>query len=326
MTLFVGIDVSKAKLSCFALLAEDSGKGRHKTVPNTAKGFATLRQWAARHRPSAEADTVFVMEATGRYHEACALALADAGDGVVIANPKRARAFAEALDLLNKTDAVDARALAMYGARQRPPCWQPPPPEVRQLQALLRRLEALEKDLRREQNRLEGLQGQAPAVAQSICDHVDYLCNARDKLQQAIDDHIDKHPQLRQTYQHLRSIKGVGGKTAARLMALFMAHSFASARHAAAFCGLVPRHFQSGSCLKFARLAKGGQATLRAQLYMCAVCCIQHNPDIRAFYARLVDAGKPKMKALIAAMRKLVHIAIGVFRHQQPYSPQATIT
>jgi transposase len=325
MAFFVGIDVSKAKLSCFALLDERTGKGRSKTVLNGSGGYQVLLDWVGRYRPSGGDELVFVMEATGRYHQACALALSDAGHGVVIANPKRSRAFAEALDMLNKTDTVDARVLALYGARQDPKRWQPPAIEVRQLQALLGRLKALEKDLRREQNRLEGLQNQAPAVVRSLRDHIGYLSQARDELLTAISEHIKGHPELRRTHRHLLSIDGVGDKTAARLTALFMAHEFHSARQAAAFCGLVPRHFQSGTCLKFARLTKGGQPELRASLYMCAVCCIQHNADIRAFYMRLLRAGKPKMKALIAAMRKLVHIAFGVYRHGQPYRPKVNI-
>ena len=98
---------------------------------------------------------------------------------------------------------------------------------------------------------------------------------------------------------------------------------FVSATQCAAFIGLVPVQHESGSSVRGrAHLSKAGNAQVRAKLYMAAVVAIQHNPDIKAQYQRLLRAGKTKMSALGAAMRKLVHICFGVLKHQQPYQAQ----
>jgi len=264
------------------------------------------------------------MEATGVYHEQAALWLTDAGMRLSVVNPAQVRDFARGLAMRTKTDGTDSVALARYGALIQPDPWEAPPPEIRELKALITRLEALETDARRELNRREkALVAQAPAlVRESLDNHLAALKQEITRLQQAIDDHINRHPGLKADRERLLSIPAVGDKTANRMLAVLHSRKFRSADQVAAFLGLIPVEHQSGSSIqKRPRLAKNGDARTRAVLYMAAIVAAQYNPHVKALYTRLCAKGKTKMAALGAAMRKLVHLCFGVVKHQTAYQP-----
>lgn len=322
--IYLGIDVAKAKLDC-ALFDPATDKRRTKSIDNAPAGFKALAEWLTKHGV-ALADVHAVLEATGVYHEAVALWLCDAGVTVSVANPAQVKDFARGLAVRTKTDGVDSIVLARYGALVRPRPWTPPPAEVRELKALLARLEALETDLRRELNRQEKARvGAAPdAVRTSLDDHVVVLKKEIARLNCVIDDHIDRHPGLKADRERLRSIPAVGEKTANRMLAVLKSRAFESAEQAAAFLGVVPVAHQSGSSvLQRPHLSKNGDAKTRTVLYMAAVVATRYNPDIKTLYERLCARGKAKMTAIGAAMRKLVHICFGVIKHQQNYRPNA---
>jgi len=107
------------------------------------------------------------------------------------------------------------------------------------------------------------------------------------------------------------------------MLAMLRSRDFDSASQAGAFVGLVPVHNESGISVRGKpTISKTGNAKVRAKLYMAAVVAIRHNPDIRAQYECLLARGKCKMSALVAAMRKLVHICFGVLKHQKPFQAQ----
>ena len=319
---YLGIDVSKARLDC-TLLDPATDKRKSKAVSNDPKGLEALSAWLDKQGVP-PTDVHGVMEATGVYHEQAALWLTDAGMRVSVVNPVQVRDFARGLAMRTKTDGTDSVALARYGALTQPEPWEAPPIEIRELKALITRLEALEMDARRELNRREkALVAQAPALVRESLDiHLAALNREIARLQQAIDDHINRHPGLKADRERLLSIPAVGDKTANRMLAVLHSRKFRSADQVAAFLGLVPVEHQSGSSIqKRPRLAKNGDARTRAVLYMAAIVATQCNPHVRALYTRLCAKGKAKMAAIGAAMRKLVHLCFGVIRHQTTYQP-----
>jgi len=321
---YLGIDVSKAKLNATLLLQTQPPKFRSKTVPNTTAGVASLLAWSTRQAGCAVADLHVLLEATGIYHELAATACFDAGARVSVLNPAQVKEFARGLAVKSKTDALDSAVLARFGALLQPPPWQPEAREIRELKALLARLDSIETDLRRELNRREKaeLTPVPPQVLESIDASIEFLRQQQTALQQRIHDHIDGHPALRQDRVLLKTIPAIGDKTAFRMLALLRSRAFTRASQAAAFVGLNPVEHQSGTSVhQRPRLSKTGNPRLRAALYMAAVVAIRHNPDIRAQYQRLLARGKSKMSAIGAAMRKLVHICFGVLKHQTPYQP-----
>lgn len=324
--MIIGIDVSKKKIDCAWLRDVQQRKIKTRVFDNTPQGAQALLEWAQRHTGGPCQDLHFVMEATGVYHEALAYALYRAGARVSVVNPAQLRRYAESLGRGSKTDKKDSVRLAWYGATQQPRPWQPPPEEVRVLKALVARLEAVEADIQRETNRLEKAEISAatPRVSHSIRTVLSHLEAEKQRLLKEIEQHIDQNPTLKQDHRLLESIPGIGPVLSRYMTVMLRSRDFRSAAQAGAYVGLVPLHHQSGTSVRGrSTLSKSGNAKLRAKLYMAAVVAIQHNPTIRAFYRRLLSNGKTKMQALVAAMRKLVHICYGVLKHQQPFQAPA---
>jgi len=323
--LIIGIDISKSKLHSALLIDPQKPKVRSKAVANNPTGFRALREWACRQFKSQARELHFVMEATGVYHEAAALFLHDAGCKVSVVNPLQVKRFAESRGTRTKTDKHDPVILALYGQERQPAAWVPPSAEVRELKALLARLAAIETDIRRELNRREKAEvASAPAeVLTSLDNALAFLNKEKARLTRKINGHLDQHPHLREERDILATVPGIGEKLSLYFVSLFHLKTFCKASQAAAFLGLVPVEHHSGTSVsKRPRLSKAGDARFRATLYMPAIVATKCNPDVRALYQRLLAAGKSKMAAIGAAMRKLVHIAFGVFKNHTPYRPQ----
>jgi transposase len=323
--LIIGTDISKNKLHSALLIDARNSKFRNKTVANTPTGFRSLLDWACRQGKCSASDLYFVMEATGIYHEMSAEFLHNSGCKVSIVNPLHVKRFIESRGVHTKNDKLDPLLLALYGNERQPKQWTPPPVEVRQLKALLVRLAAIETDIQRELNRKEKADiSNTPAeVVESLNKSLAFLRKEKKRLTKQIDDHLDRHPHLKQDRDLLASIPGIGKKLSLYFVSLFHLKEFRKASQAAAFLGLVPVEYQSGTSVnKRPRLSKIGDARFRAALYMPAIVATKYNPDVQALYQRLIVSGKSKMAAIGAAMRKLVHIAFGVFKNRTPYQPQ----
>lgn len=318
---YLGVDVAKAKLDCM-LLDSTSGKLKSKVVMNTPAGFRQLVEWLSKHHAST---AHVIMEPTGVYHEGAALSLTDAGLKLSLVNPAQLRSFAQGLGVKTKTDKADSVVLARYGATQNPPFWQPPSMSVRALKALLARRDAVADDLQRERNRQEALEfSDTPEeVRKSVAQSIEFLEAQLKRLQQMIDDHIDGDPDLRDKKDLLETIPGVGPRVSAHMAALLAGRTFERAEQLAAYLGLVPVQWQSGSSVcGRPRMSKAGPAHLRKLLYMPAVVARRYNPHIKALTDRLIAKGKPKMAAIGAAMRKLAHLCFGVVNSGKPYDPK----
>src|SRR5215207_6217458 len=145
----LGLDVSKLKFN--ACLLREGGKIRHKVFANTAAGFTQLAGWLARQG----VERVHAcLEATGTYGDSLAAYLHEQGHTVSRVNPASVKAYAQSRLSRTKTDRVDASLIAGFCAERRPPAWHPPAPELRELQALARRLDSLVEIRTMEENRL----------------------------------------------------------------------------------------------------------------------------------------------------------------------------
>jgi transposase len=314
----LGIDIAKLKFNACLLHAD--GKPRHKVFPNTADGFAQLAEWLTRQGAlTAHA----CMEATGAYGEALALHLHAAGRTVSVVNPAAVKAFAQSRLSRTKTDKVDAELIARFCLAQRPAAWSPPAPEVRELQALARRLESLVEMRVAEENRLAA--GVAvESVRRSVEEHVTYLNEQIGRTQELIREHVSRHPALRRQSELLDSIPGIGEATAALLLAeITDIKQYRSARQVAAYAGLVPREWRSGSSVRGrVRLSKIGNARLRRALYFPAITALRCSPFFQRWAEGLRQRGKSKMSVIGAAMRKLIHLAYGVLKTGKPFDPE----
>jgi transposase len=311
-TVFVGIDIAKRKFDVALLLGQ---KCRNKVFSNDPDGFAALLGWMRAHT----AEPVHVcMEATGSYGEALALYLSEAGVLVSVVNPFQIAKFAQALGARNKSDRQDARTIARFCQTQCPPAWQAPAPEVRALRELVRRLDAVLDLQRQELNRLE-LAG--PATRASIEALLGVLDEQVRKLKSAIAEHIDGHPGLKTQADLLQTIPGVAEATLRVILAELPPGALASVRAADAFTGLAPRVFESGTLRARSMMSKRGTPRLRKALYFPAIVACRHNPVVKVFYQRMLQNGLTKKQAVCAAMRKLLHLVVGVLKSGKPFDP-----
>ena len=317
-TCVVGIDVSKRKLD-IALLT--NSKIKSKVFDNTVTGHRELVQWLL-ERGAEQQCTHICMEATGPYSEAVAIALVESGWCISVVNPARIKGFAQGELARNKTDRADASLLARFCTAMHPSLWTPPSAEWRELRGWVDRLQALKDMHQQESNRLEAhtTTGQTSLI-KSVQTHLDWLTQQIGALEHDIDDHINRHPELKHDAELLHSIPGIGSSTVAKVLAYAGdVRRFANAKALAAFIGVTPRQRLSGSSVKGrTMMSRTGHANLRRALYMPGLVARRHNPVLRAFGDRLSTTGLAPKAVVGAVMRKLAHLIYGVIKSGQPF-------
>jgi transposase len=313
----LGIDIPKLKFD--VALLRDGGKFKHRVFPNSAAGFAQLSAWLEKQT----AGRVHAcLEATGAYSEALATYLHERGHVASVVNPAQIKSYAGSHLSRAKTDKADAALIARFCSERRPPQWGPLPQEVRESQALPRRLDSLLEMRRMEANRLEV--AATAAVTESLAEHLAFLDREVARTEGLIRSSIDSHPGLRAQRDLLVSTPGIGATTAAKILGEIMdVKLYESAGQLAAFAGLAPRLHESGSSVKKrAKLSKVGAPRLRKALYFPALAAIKYNPYVKELSERLRARGKCPMQVIGAAMRKLIHIAYGVLKSGRPFDPE----
>lgn len=305
---FVGIDVAKAHL--------DVGRDGQESVERFANDeegrercVRRLKEW----RP-----TLVVMEATGGLEAALAAQIVVGGVNLSVVNPRQVRDFARATGVLAKTDAVDARVLARFAGAIRPEPRELKDEDLALLDAMLTRRRQILEMIVAERNRLAG---EPPKkVARTIREHIDWLRRQLKSTNNDIDGQIRASPVWRERVELMTSVAGVGQITAFTLLADLPELGSLDRRKISALGGVCPYSRESGRW-RGKRAISGGRGTVRAALYMAALVASRHNPVIRAFYERLLAAGKPKKVALTACMRKLLTILNAIVRTGRPWNP-----
>lgn len=255
-----------------------------------------------------------VLEATGGLEVPLVASLGAAGIAVAVVNPRQVRDFARSLGKLAKTDRLDARVLAHFGAATRPVPRPLPDEQTQELGALVarrRQLLQMHAELQRRQRAL-------PVVRQRIDRVVAVLEQELRDLDQDLGHRLRQSPLWREQEDLLRGVPGVGPALTFNLLADLPALGTLSRKQIAALVGVAPLNRDSGRwCGK--RVLCGGRAQVRPALYMPTVVAVRWNPVLRAFYQRLL-AGKPKKVALVACMHKLLVILNAMLKHRTPWS------
>lgn len=316
MKSILGLDI--AKKSFDATLLKPSGETDHRQFANSPTGYEQLQQWLVEQGVE---QVHACMEATNIYWEGLAEFLVDHGYEVSVVNPAQIKGFAQSRLQRNKTDKQDSWVICLFCAQTEPKLWQPPTVAQRQLRAWVRHRDSLVKTRTQQLNRLDSCND--PVVKGSLQSLVATLDEQLAQIQGQLDGLIAQTPALQVAYLLLLSIKGFGPVTVIKLLAEFYdLASYRSARAAAADAGVTPAHHQSGTSVrKPTRLSKIGKASVRAALYWPAITAITHNPCVKTLAQRLQAQGKSKKVIRGAAMRKLMHLAYGVLKHQTPFDP-----
>lgn len=306
----VGIDVSKDHLDVATLPT-----GEIYRVPNDPVGHTELIERLQAHD---DLDRI-VVEATGGYERAVALALADAGLPVARVNPRQTRDFARASGHTAKTDRIDAITLAEFARALRPPVRDLGDEPQHALEALIHRRRQLVAMIGSEKQRQHV--NRNAVVRKSLQTLIATLENEQRGIERELLRAIEADPGWRAPLALLQSVPGVGLVTALTLLAELPELGSLSEKHVAALVGVAPMNRDSGRH-RGQRRTIGGRSSVRKVLYMAALTATQRNPAIKAFYERLRAAGKPTKVALTACMRKLLTILTATTKTGRRWEPR----
>ena len=304
---YVGIDVSKRHLDVAVCPTGEVWR-----ASNDEAGISGITERLAACSPA-----LVAMEATGGYETPVAAALGAAGVPVAIVNPRQVRDFAKATGQLAKTDVLDAHVLARFAQRVQP---RPRPlaqTQVREMAALVARRRQLLEMLVAERQRLARAM---PPVRPSLTRHIAWLEQTLHEMDGDLGHMVQTSPLWRAQENLLRSVPGVGPRLSVTLLAELPELGTLDRRQIAALVGVAPLNRDSG-VFRGRRTVWGGRASVRAALYMATLVATRFNTVIRAFYHRLVAAGKPKKVALTACMRKLLTILNAMLKQRSPWMP-----
>lgn len=310
-----GVDVSAAS---FAACIQRGSNRIERTFANTEKDFRAFIK-------AVGPDARICMEATGSYHLGLALALDKAGIAVMVINPRVARDFARSSLQRSKTDKVDARVLLDYVKRMEFSVWRAPEKHCFDLRSMSRRIEAMVSERQAERNRLHAARagGEPRVILKDIERSIEQIDKRIEVLEKAAVDLIRSVPALAGPYKRLTSMKGIAKRTALGLLGeLMVLDPSMTARQIVAHAGLDPRHFESGSSIKgTVRISRMGNARLRRLMFFPALTQLRWNPFAAAYVNKLTSRGKVRMQAVVALMRKLLHVVWTLIHGDELFDP-----
>jgi transposase len=302
----VGIDVSGDRLDVHVLPS-----GEAFAVARNGDGLGDLVERLGGLKPD-----LVAVEATGGFESTTAAAVAGAGLPLVVVNPAQVRAFARAIGKRAKTDPIDAAVIAAFARAVNPEVRPLPDADTQLLAGLISRrrqiVQMIAAEKQREKRLLE------PRLQRSIARLVLALQKELTDLDGQINDAVRASPAWRDKEDLLRTVPGVGPVISRTLIAELPELGRLDRRQIAALAGLAPFTRQSGKW-KGKSFIGGGRTSVRTALFMAALVAARFNPVLKAFHQRLIDAGKPKMVAIVAVARRLLTILNAMVRTQTPW-------
>lgn len=302
---WIGVDVSKDTLVVFNPITRES-----REYPNQPVGFAQLSK-SLKGLPN----PVIICEATGGYETDMALSLNSQGYAVSIVNPRQVRDLAKGLGQWAKTDKIDARMITTYGEIVEPEATVFASETEQEMKEWLQRRQQLIEMVSAEKNRRHQA---SPRTQDAIDEHIEWLEEKIRALDAKLKQLSQYAPQLQEKQALLKSVKGIGSVISTHLSIALPELGKLNRRQIAALVGLAPFNRDSGK-YQGKRFVSGGRAAVRCSLYMATLSAVRYNPAIRAYYRHLVERGKCKKVALVAAMRKLLVCLNAMMRTNQSW-------
>ena len=308
---YIGIDVSKKDLSVF------NGKKDLKFI--NQEGLRPFKKYLKKKYKSFS-DLVIIFEPTGIYSFNLKEFCAENSIKAYIVNPKRSHSFARSLGIRPKDDKIDARILYQFHRHIEAKDIKVPQID-QQAKALASYLVSYEFALKQRislSNHLESLRDKR--LIALLKKDLKRAKKLEDKLFNDILEYISKNQNLKEDYQRLLTISGVGDKTAIALLTLFKTYQGTNRAQITALVGFDSTKRESGSSVRGkAKISKNGKGIYRKVSYLPAICATVHNQKMRVFYQRLLANHKPKKLAIIASMRKILLIAHAMYRDKTEY-------
>ena len=303
---YLGVDIAKSHLD--AAIGEEKRRFSNDTI-----GHRQLIKWVRQLSAAVQV----ICESSGGYERGLVRALVGARIKVSLVQANRVRQFARAAGILAKTDRIDAEVLCEFGKVMQPQTVTAATLEQEHLRELESQRRHLTHLLVMEQNR--GARVSDASVQRLNRSLINQIKKQIEKLDLLIKEHIEQSPGLSAKAEKLTSIKGVGLRTAALLLAQMPELGQLNRREVAALVGVAPFNRDSGK-MRGKRAIYGGRRFVRHGLYMAALVAARHNPILRNFYVRLRAAGKPAKLALTATMRKLLIVLNSALKTDLSYA------
>ncbi len=306
---FVGIDVSKADLDLCSLPS-----GARQRLANSASGHQQLLQLLP---PPGQ--VLIVLEATGTFSRRVTAELLQHGHLVAVVNPRQVRDFAKAMNILVKTDRVDAAVIAQFALKVQPRVMQQVPEKQGELDALVTRRRQLLQLRVAEHNRCEDIE--SSIVRKSLLKTIKHLDVQLQLIEDAIAKLIESDEQWKNKSDLMQSVPGVGQVTASSLLAEVPELGQLNRQQIASLLGVAPFNRDSGT-FRGQRSIWGGRRAVRSVLYMAALSARRANPVLKAFADRLTAQGKKTKVVLVACMRKLLVILNTLLKNNSSWAPR----
>ncbi len=316
-TMKIGIDISKDTFDVASRASADA-PFQMATYKNTPQGIKRFKSRLTK-------EDHCVMEATGPYWLRLAISLVEDGYQASVINPLQIKRFAQMQLKRIKTDAADARIICAYALMVNPPLYSPPPAYITHLQELRSVHQQLVKTRTMFRNQLHALKQMhiVDTIALTSCRKMVETINHRlEDINRQMTMLVREHCQA--TVDLLRSIPSIGPCAAIEIITATKGFTaFSDAKSFAAYIGICPRPYQSGTSINgTGHICKLGMSSTRAMMYMCALSAVRHNKACKVFYDRLVKAGKPKLVALIAVANKLIRQIFAVVNNNSLFHDQ----
>lgn len=323
----IGIDISKNDFkACFVMFSSDQSikvKGS-RTFTNTLKGFESFFNWSAKNQKEKK-PLIFVMEATGSYHEQLAWFLYKKKQQLSIVLPNRAKSYMASLGYKSKNDKVDAKGLAMMGAVQKLKSWNPISKQLYNLRQITRHLEDLQiirTALLNQKEQTVYAMYKLKTVARSITNTLKTIDKQIANCKKQIASIIEKDKELSKKASYITSIKGVSTITAA--IVIGETNGFAlinNVKQLISYAGYDVRENQSGNRTGKTRITKKGNAHIRRAMHLPAFNAVRYLNTFNNLYSRVYKRSNLKMKGYVAVQSKLLRMMYTLWKNETNFDP-----
>jgi transposase len=320
----VGIDVSKDTLNaCYATYKNNQRIFKHKHVLNTEKGYQILLEWAEETKIYQSLEIVFLMEATGVYHENLLYYLTDNQKKASVVLPKKTKHFALTGDIKSKTDKIDAKMIAEFGLVKELKIWQKPSEGLREIRSLCRAYKEIKQKLTVVKNQLHALEysHNSSKMVKSVLDQEMKLHKKNIKLfEKKLKEIVKSDTELEEKINNISTVKGLGFMSI--VIVISETDGFAlieNGKQLASYSGLDVTHRESGLMIGKTRISKKGNTRIRSQLYMPSLTAARYNKDLKEFYNRIKERRKIPQIANIAVERKLLLLIYTLWKKNEKY-------
>lgn len=322
----IGIDVSFKTIHVCFLIRDNDNRLKvvaSRTFQNSEEGADQMCTWVIKHNKY-KLDVCYIMEATGCYYENLAYHLYEKGETVCVVLANKMKNYFKSLNIKTKTDKLDAKIIAQYGAERAVEPWAPVSEELKTIRDICREILSHKKELNRSQNQLHAISYshmKAQMVKKIKQEQIEFYKRSIELLREELKTLVKKDEVLKSKVDKLLSIPGIGFETAIILVSETNGFKlFRNIRQVVSYAGLDVTHKESGNFKGGSKISKKGNSRIRHALYMPALSATLSNPAIKKLYERVIERNPNiKKKGVIASMRKLLVLCYVVWKKDEEF-------